>query len=140
MRKLQSVTALSTIEAEYIASTCACQEAAWLKRLCSDSGYDGGRIIVFYDSQSAICLAKSLTFHARKGNIDIQYHFVCDMVEYEKVNLEKVDTRENVANALTKPVNTFKFKWWTNFMGLNTPNSFYPYWKSDSALHQVGDC
>ena len=68
-------------------------------------------------------MAKNPTFHARTKHIDVQYHFVCDKVDDGKVDLEKVDTRDNVVDALTKPVNTTKFKWCTNFMGLNTPNS-----------------
>ena len=34
MSKRQSVVALSTIEAEYIAATHASREAVWLQRLC----------------------------------------------------------------------------------------------------------
>ena len=113
---------LSTTEAEYMASTRACQEAVWLKCLCSNIGYNAGRIKILCDSQSAICLTKNPTLHARTKHIDVQYHFVCDMVEDGKVNLEKVDTWENVADALTKPANTTKFKWCTNSMGLNTLN------------------
>ena len=56
-----------------------------------------------------MCLAKNPTFHARTKHIDVQYHFVHNMVKDGKVNLEKVDTRENVADALTKPVNRAKF-------------------------------
>lgn len=40
------------------------------------------------------------------------------MVEDGKVILEKVDSLENVADALMKPVNTDKFKWCTSSMGL----------------------
>ena len=40
------------------------------------------------------------------------------MVEDGKVKLEKVATLENVADALTKPVNTEKFRWCVGSMGL----------------------
>ena len=40
-----------------------------------------------YDSQSAIYLAKNPTFHARSKHIDVQYHFVREMVEENKVLL-----------------------------------------------------
>ena len=48
----------------------------------------------------------------------MQFHFVRDMVEDGKVNLEKVDTAKNVADALTKPVGTEKFRWCSESMGL----------------------
>ena len=63
------------------------------------------------DSESAIFLAKNLAYHSRTKHIDVQYHFVRDMVESMKVLLEKVGTLENVANSLTKYVNTEKFSW-----------------------------
>lgn len=61
---------------------------------------------------------KNPTFHARTKHIDVQFHFVRDMVEDGKVNLEKVDTMRNVADALTKPMGTAKFRWCSKSMGL----------------------
>ena len=61
------------------------------------------------DSQSAIFLAKNPAYHSRAKHIDVQYHFVRDMVESMKVLLEKVDTLENVADLLTKYMSTEKF-------------------------------
>ena len=42
MSKRQPVVALSTTEAKYMATTHACKEAIWLKRLCSNVGVDAG--------------------------------------------------------------------------------------------------
>ena len=70
-----------------MAATHACKEAIWLKRLCSDVGVDAEQITIWCDSQSAIFLAKNPTFHARTKHIDVQFHFVRDMVEDGKVNL-----------------------------------------------------
>ncbi len=78
---------------------------------------------IYSDSQSEINLAKNQTFHARTKHIDVQYHFVRDMVEDGKVKLEKVETLVNVADALTKPVSTKKFRWCSKSMGLSTPNN-----------------
>ena len=63
------------------------------------------------DSQSEIFLAKNPTYHSKMKHIDVQYHFVRDMVESMKVWLEKIDTLGNVANSLTKAVSTKKFSW-----------------------------
>jgi hypothetical protein len=59
--------------------------------------------------KSAIFLAKNLTYHSKTKHIDVQYHFVRDMVEDKKVLLMKVDTLKNVAYSLTKYVSTEKF-------------------------------
>ena len=44
---------------------------------------------------------------------------VRDMVEIEKVLLDKVDTLENVAYSLTKSVSTEKFSWCRESMGIS---------------------
>ena len=71
---------------------------------------------IYSDSQSAICLVKSPTFHAKTKHIDVKYHFVRDMVEDDKVKLEKVENLVNVADAITKPVTIEKFRWCTEYM------------------------
>jgi hypothetical protein len=44
-------------------------------------------------------------------HIDVQYHSVKDMVEINKVLLEKLDTLENIFESLTKFVSVVKFSW-----------------------------
>ena len=75
-----------------------------------------------YDSQSAIFLAKNLSYHAKTKHIDVQYHFVIDMVEDKKVMLEKVDIMKNVADSLTKSVNTKNFYWCRESMAIDSLN------------------
>jgi hypothetical protein len=70
------------------------------------------------DRKSAIFLAKNPTYHSKTKNIDVQYHFVRDMVERNKVSLEKVDTLENIADFLTKFVSVVKFSWCREAMGI----------------------
>jgi hypothetical protein len=79
--------------------------------LCSGTGLVHQAVRIDFDSQSAIFLAKNLTFHSKTKHIDIQYHFVRDMVEENKVLLMKVETLKNVADSLTKYVSTKKFSW-----------------------------
>ena len=54
------------------------------------------------DSQSAIFLAKNSAYHCRMKHIDVQYHFVRDMVESMKVLLEKIDTLEKCCRFINK--------------------------------------
>ena len=53
MSKKQFVVALSTIEAEYMATTHASKEAVWLQILCSSMGLVQGAIRIDYDNQSS---------------------------------------------------------------------------------------
>ena len=112
------VVALSTTKAEYMAATHASKEAVWLQRLCSGIGLAQQAVRLDCDSQSAIFLAKNPAYHSKTKHIDVQYHFVRDMVE-EKVSLEKVDTLKNAADSLTKSVSTEKFSWCRVTMGID---------------------
>jgi len=118
MSKKQSVVALSTTEAEYITTIHASKEAVWFQRLCSSMGLVQGTIRIDCDSQSAIFLAKNPAYHSKTKHIDVQYHFVRDMIEDRKVLLVKVDTLKNIADALTKFVSSEKFSWCRETMGI----------------------
>jgi len=61
MSKKQSVVALSTIEAEYMAATHASKEVVQLQILYSSMGLVQEAIRIEYDIQSAIFLAKKPT-------------------------------------------------------------------------------
>jgi hypothetical protein len=99
-------------------ATHARKEAIWLQRLCSGIGLVQQVVRIDCDSQSAIFLAKNPTYHSKTKHIDVQYHFVRDMVEEKKVLLMKVDTLKNVADSLTKSVSTEKFSWCRGSMGI----------------------
>ena len=102
MRKRQYVVALSTTKVEYMASTHVNKEVVWLQRLCSCIGLVQQAARLACDSKSAIFLENNPTYHLKAKHIDVQYHFVRDMVEEQKVLLEKVYTLKNVADSLTK--------------------------------------
>jgi len=71
------------------------------------------------DSQSAIFLAKNPTYHSKTKHIDVQYHFVRDMIEEKRILLVKVDTLKNTIDALTKFVSSEKFSWCRETMGIS---------------------
>ncbi|KAH9646639.1 hypothetical protein KPL70_024932 [Citrus sinensis] len=108
--QLQSVVALSTTEAEYTAAAEAVKEAIWLKGMLKELGIDQRSIVINCDSQSAICLSKNQTHHERTKHIDIKLHFIRLEVLRATVKLQKIHTDKNVADILTKPVTTAKFK------------------------------
>jgi hypothetical protein len=72
------------------------------------------------DNQSTIFLVKNPTYHSKTNHIVLQYHFVRDMVESNKVLLEKVDTLENIPYLLTMSVSVVKFSWCRYAMGIAT--------------------
>ena len=95
-----------------MAATHASKEVLWLQRLCLELGFKQQAMRIDCDSQIAIFLAKNPAYHSRMKHIDVQYHFVRDLVESMKVLLEKVDTLDNVADSLTKSVSTVGPQLW----------------------------
>ena len=67
--KIQSVVALSTTEAEYVAATEASKEMIWLQRFMDELGKKHDMSTLYSDSQSAIHLAKNSAFHSRTKHI-----------------------------------------------------------------------
>jgi hypothetical protein len=60
MSKLSNIVALSTTEAEYIASSHAFKEVVWLKGLFGEFGRMQDKVKLLCDSKSVIHLAKNL--------------------------------------------------------------------------------
>ncbi|XP_072074399.1 secreted RxLR effector protein 161-like [Arachis hypogaea] len=51
LSKLQTVVALSTTEAEYMAATQACKKAIWIQRLIEELGHKQQKIFVYCDME-----------------------------------------------------------------------------------------
>ena len=90
--KIQSVVALSTTEAEYVAATEASKEMIWLQRFMDELGKKHDMGTLYSDSQSAIHLAKNSAFHSRTKHIQLKYHFIRSILEDGQLKLEKIHT------------------------------------------------
>ena len=101
---LQGVVALSTTEAEFMALTSAVKESVWIRGLLQDFGVFQESISIDCDNNSALCLAKHQVYHERSKHIDVRLHFIREEVEKGKIRVFKVDTTENPADMLTKPL------------------------------------
>ncbi|GKA09051.1 hypothetical protein Tco_0688382 [Tanacetum coccineum] len=61
--------------------------------------------------QSAIHLAKNQVYHARTKHIDVQYHFIREILEEGGVRIQKVHTSKNPVDMLTKVLAGIKFNY-----------------------------
>ena len=118
--KKQSVIALSSTEAKYVALTHAAKEALWLRMFMGElRGKPHGPIKINSDNQGAIALCKDNKFHARTKHIDIRYHFIRESISNEKLSLGYVPTHENISDVFTKALPKAKFCHFIRLLGLS---------------------
>jgi hypothetical protein len=68
---------LSTVEAEYIATSVAIQEAVWLQKLLVGLfDLDLEPTLIHCDNQSCIKILDNLVFHDNLKHIKIKYHYI----------------------------------------------------------------
>ena len=110
--KLQSTTALSTCESEYIALCSAAQEAVHLRSLFQelipsvDGSAVGAPIVVFEDNKATIDISKNPCLHEKQKHVDVKYHYVRECVLNQRIRVQYVRTDLMLADILTKAVQT----------------------------------
>ncbi|KAJ4721959.1 Retrovirus-related Pol polyprotein from transposon TNT 1-94 [Melia azedarach] len=108
--RLQKCVALSTTEAEFIATTESCKELLWMKKFLRELNFEQKRYVLLCDNQSAIHLGKNSSFHSRSKHIDIRYHWIRDVLNAKLLDLEKIHTDDNGADMLTKSLTRDKLE------------------------------
>lgn len=103
--KKQSVTALSSTEAEYIAIDSAGRKATYLKGLLSELCGRKGPILLWNDNQSALKLASDNGLHARTQHIEVKFHHIRELVKHKKVVLNYMESEKMIADVFTKALN-----------------------------------
>ncbi|KAE9275735.1 hypothetical protein PR003_g29252 [Phytophthora rubi] len=99
----QKTVALSSTEAEYMALSDCVKECIWMRRLLKDIGAEQvGATVIYEDNQGAMALAKNVGYQARTKHIDIRYHFIREKVVSNEVELEYMDTKNQLADFMTK--------------------------------------
>ena len=125
--KKQKSCAQSSCEAEYYAAGMASFEVSWLWNILSELHMKPSKpITVWSDSKSAINLSANPVFHERSKHIKNKWHHIRELLYEGLLQIEKIHTDENVADALTKAVPGPKVAFSRLGMGL-TPMAFFCY-------------
>jgi hypothetical protein len=121
--RLQRTVALSSCEAEYMALKEALKEQLFIKAIIHEIPWLNDMIlnhsIIYTDSNSAIELAKNPLYHHRTKHIDIQYHFIRELVKDRITNLVFIPTDKQLADGLTKPLDLTKTQNLVKGLGLD---------------------
>lgn len=75
---------------------------------------------ILCDNMSALALVANPRFHARTKHIEIQHHYIRDVVARGVVKVGYINTDENIADVLTKGL--VKHKHYQHLSGLDLDN------------------
>ena len=106
----QKSVALSSCEAEIVASSEAAKEGVYLKRLLEDlKMHPGDAVAVSGDNQAAIALAYNPENHDKVKHVERRHFFIREKVEEGLLSVPYVRTVDNIADFFTKslPKETF---------------------------------
>ena len=76
--------------------------------------------MIYCNNQSAIVLTKNPQFHARTKHIEIQFHFIREVVEDGQIRLEYIHTSQNTAYIFTKGLTKDKHQQCLQYLRVET--------------------
>lgn len=109
--KKQTGVARSSTEAEYrsVANTAA--ELCWISSLLHELGVTIPSIpTVYCDNVGATYLSANPVFHSKMKHLALDFHFVRNNVQSGALRVTHVSTRDQLADALTKPLARSRFQ------------------------------
>jgi hypothetical protein len=63
-------------------------------------------------------MTENLVFHDKSKHIEIQYHYIHDMVQRGAIKLQYVSMNEQVVDVLTKPLSRVNFEHFLDNLGI----------------------
>ena len=107
------------MEAEYRAVANAASEVLWVCSLFTDLRIPLPEMPVLYcDNVGATYLAANPVFHSRMKHIALDFHFIRHHVQAGALRVSHLSTKDQLADALTKPLPRPRFLELMNKIGV----------------------
>jgi hypothetical protein len=105
MSCLQSIVALSTTKAEFVAAASAGQEVIWMRQLLGELGFDVSKpSLLLLNNQSAIQVARNPKHHGRMKHLNLRFYWLRDVVVAGQIVIRYVPTTDMVLLLVTWPL------------------------------------
>ncbi|GJZ75607.1 hypothetical protein Tco_0640072 [Tanacetum coccineum] len=92
-------TAMSTTKAEFISLSACCAQVIWMRTQLLDYGFRYNKILIYYDSQSAIAIS-------------------CNPVQHSRTSTQFVGTEYQLADLFTKAFPKVRFEYLVHRIGM----------------------
>ncbi|MBW0471677.1 hypothetical protein O181_011392 [Austropuccinia psidii MF-1] len=78
------------------------QDLQWLKNLILESTSQNLRQTLYTNNQSVITIESNYIYHHGTRHINFQLHFIFNLIEEDKLEINYLDTKNMITNSLTK--------------------------------------
>nr|GFA40464.1 ribonuclease H-like domain-containing protein [Tanacetum cinerariifolium] len=122
--KRQHTISRSSSEAKYRGVANVVAETAWLRNLLRELHFPLCiACLVYCDNVSAVYLSANPVQHQRTKHIEIDIHFICDMVQTGHIRVLHVPSRYQYADIFTKGLPTALFEDFRSSLSVRLPSA-----------------
>ncbi len=116
--KLQGCVARSSTESEYMSMGDTGAEGAWMHMFLGGLGYDQGMLTLLGDNLGANVLTNSTKLYEKSKHIQVQFHYIRELVERKIIRIFYCRTDRMVADLMTKLLGRIKTELLRSMMGV----------------------
>ncbi|KAH9095634.1 hypothetical protein Ae201684P_015435 [Aphanomyces euteiches] len=114
-------TSGTTTEVEFIAAAEAAKSIVWLRELLEEMSFVvNSPTYLHVDNQSTIQVVHRSSSHDRTKHIRLRFHFIKDLVEEGMIKLRYINTKEQVADILTRGIVLAHFEKLQSMLGMTS--------------------
>ena len=109
---LQGPTAMSTMEAELVASALAMKEAVFCSNMLTELGFgkEFAQVPLYCDNTATLHALGNRSFSSRTKHIALRFFFIRELVTEGKISIPYIPTDDNHADIGTKHLNKHRLK------------------------------
>lgn len=118
--KKQRTVSTSTTEVEYIALGHAAREAVWIRQFINKMELETVEGLTLHgNNEISIALTKNAESQHRTKHIDVQHHYIRELVNEGELTIKWVPSAEMLADGMTKALPTETFRKHRAMLGMS---------------------
>lgn len=112
--KLQHCVSTSKAESKYYSLSECAKQCIWVQNMLNELNQHNKKINIFVDNKATIQISKNNLVNQKSKHIDIRYHYIRELVLNNKIKLNYINSKNNLADGLTKYLNNKSLTYFKN--------------------------